>query len=80
LIRGHWRIENGLHWVLGVAFREDDNRTRDRNAGANLGLLRRVATSLLKQVRDRGSIKAKRKRAEWDDDFLLAVLREITGD
>ena len=80
LIRGHWGIENGLHWVLDVAFREDANRTRDRNAGANLGMLRRVSATLLKRARDRGSIKAKRKRAGWDDEFLRAVLEEITGD
>src|SRR4029079_3500975 len=41
-IRNHWGIENGLHWVLDVSFREDDSRTRDLNAGANLALLRRA--------------------------------------
>jgi predicted transposase YbfD/YdcC len=77
LIRGHWGIENGLHWVLDVAFREDDNRTRLGHAGANLGWLRRVATSLLKQVPDRGSIKAKRLLAAWDEAFLLRVLQGL---
>lgn len=40
-VRGHWGVENGLHWCLDVAFREDANRTRDTNAGANLGVVRR---------------------------------------
>ena len=75
LIRGHWGIENGLHWVLDVAFREDESRTRDLNAGANLALLRRVALSLLKRVKAKGSIQARRLMAGWDDEFLLQVLQ-----
>jgi predicted transposase YbfD/YdcC len=73
--RGHWGIENGLHWVLDVAFREDANRTRDKNAGANLGLVRRLAASLLKQVPERGSIHAKRFNAALDDEYLLKALQ-----
>jgi predicted transposase YbfD/YdcC len=53
--RGHWGVENGLHWCLDVTFREDQNRTRDANAGVNLGAIRRVAVSLLKQDPGRGS-------------------------
>jgi predicted transposase YbfD/YdcC len=78
LIRDHWAIENGLHWVLDVAFREDERQTRAGHAGENLARLRRVATSLLKAVAAKGSIKAKRLRSGWDDDFLLAVLQGIT--
>jgi predicted transposase YbfD/YdcC len=77
LIRGHWQIENGLHWVLDVAFREDANRTRSGHAGANLGLLRRVAVSLLKQAPGSGSLKAKRLTAGWDEEFLSHVLRGL---
>jgi predicted transposase YbfD/YdcC len=73
--RGHWGIENGLHWVLDVAFREDANRTRDTNAGANLGLVRRLAASLLKQAPDKGSTRAKRLNAALDADYLLKVLQ-----
>ena len=47
LVRGHWGIENGLHWVLDVVFREDDSRIRAGHAGANLAMVRRVAVSLL---------------------------------
>lgn len=75
LIRGHWGIENSLHWVLDVAFREDESRTRDLNAGANLALLRRVAVSLLKRVKAKGSIETRRLIAAWDDEFLLKVLQ-----
>jgi hypothetical protein len=70
-------IENGLHWVLDVAFREDESRTRAGHAGANLGLPRRVAVSLLKRAGDRGSIQTRRLRAGWDDEFLLRVLQGI---
>jgi predicted transposase YbfD/YdcC len=79
LVRGHWGIENGLHWVLDVAFREDANKTRVGNAGANLGWLRRVALSLLKRTPGKGSIKGKRLKAGWDDAFLTSVLRELTN-
>ena len=76
-VRGHWGIENGLHWVLDVAFREDASRTRSGHAGANLGMLRRVAVSLLKRAGGHGSIQTKRLTAGWDDEFLLTVLRGI---
>jgi predicted transposase YbfD/YdcC len=74
-IRGHWGVENGLHWCLDIAFREDENRTRDTNAGANLGVVRRVAASLLKQDKGKGSIKAKRLNAAWNHDYLEQVLQ-----
>jgi predicted transposase YbfD/YdcC len=80
LVRGHWGIENGLHWVLDVAFREGANRTRDRNAGANLGLVRRVAASLLKQSPDKGSIHAKRLNAALDERYLERILQGFTAN
>lgn len=79
LIRGHWGIENGLHWVLDVAFREDESRTSAGHAGANLGLLRRVAVSLLKQTGKHGSIQTRRMKAAWNDEYLLKVLQAITA-
>lgn len=79
-VRGHWGIENGLHWCLDVSFGEDANRTRDTNAGANLGMVRRVAASLLKQDPERGSIKAKRLTAAWDPDYLRQVLQGFKGN
>lgn len=74
-IRGHWGVENGLHWCLDVSFGEDANRTRDRNAGANLGVVRRVAASLLKQDKGKGSIKAKRFGAALDEKYLERILQ-----
>ena len=74
-VRGHWGVENGLHWCLDVSFGEDANRTRQKNAGANLGVIRRVAASLLKQDPDPGSIKTKRLNAALDTDYLEDVLQ-----
>ena len=76
-VRGHWGIENGLHWVLDVAFREDASRTCDPNAGANLAMLRRGAVSLLERAKAKGSIETRRLMAAWDDDFLLQVPQGI---
>jgi predicted transposase YbfD/YdcC len=79
-VRGHWGVENGLHWCLDVSFREDANRTRDTNAGANLGVVRRVAASLLKQDTGKGSIKAKRLNAALDTRYLERVLQGFKAD
>ncbi len=76
-VRGHWGIENGLHWVLDVVFREDRSRIREANAGANLAMVRRVAVSLLRRAPGKGSGVTKRLKAGWDDDYLLQVLQGI---
>jgi len=73
-LRGHWRIENCLHWQLDVTFREDDSRIRDRNAAENVALLRRVALGLLKRHPDKGSIATKRFSAALDEKFLEEVV------
>lgn len=80
LIRRHWSVENELHWCLDVAFREDASKTAAGHAGTNLGLVRRVAASLLKQDPGKGSIKAKRLRAGWDDDYRSQVLQGFIED
>lgn len=73
--RTHWGIENKLHWVLDVAFREDDSRVRQGNAAQNLAILRHAALNLLKQEKSaKGGIQAKRLQAAWNDDYLLKVL------
>jgi predicted transposase YbfD/YdcC len=76
-VRGHWGIENGLHRVLDMVFREDRSRIRDGNAGANLALIRRVAVSLLRRAPGKGSGVTKRLKAGWDDGYLLQVLQGI---
>ncbi len=74
-VRGHWGIENSVHWVLDIAFREDDCRVRTGNAAENFSTLRRMALNMLKrESMSKGGIAAKRKRAGWDEDYLLTVL------
>jgi predicted transposase YbfD/YdcC len=77
-IRNHWGIENGLHWCLDVAFREDDSRARAGHAGANLGMIRRVALSLLKRADTKNSIRTRRMKAGWDDGYMLKVLHGLS--
>jgi len=76
-VRGHWDIENGLHWVLDVVFREDRSRVREGNAGTNLAMIRRVAASLLNRAPGKGSGVTKRLKAGWDESYLLQVLQSI---
>ena len=73
--RGHWGIENSVHWVLDIAFREDECRVRKGNAAENLAILRRMALNLLKhETTSKGGIAVRRKRAGWDEAYLLKVL------
>jgi predicted transposase YbfD/YdcC len=75
VIRQHWGIENGLHGVLDVAFNEDRMRQRERQGVENVALLNRLAVSLLRQDKTvKAGVKCKRKRAGWDDDYLLHLL------
>ena len=74
-IRGHWSIENALHWVLDIAFREDDSRIRKDHGPENMATLRHIALNLLKQDKSiKVGIKSKRKNAGWDERYLLKVL------
>lgn len=74
-VRGHWQVENSLHWVLDVAFREDECRTRTGHAPENLATLRHMAVNLLKQERScKLGVKSKRLKAGWDENYMLKVL------
>jgi len=80
-LRGHWRIENCLHWQLDVTFREDDSRIRDRNAAQNFALLRRVAVSLLQRHKGKESIATRRFAAALDEQVLQEIIQDaILGD
>ena len=78
-VRGHWGIENALHWVLDVCFREDDQRHWAGNSAQNLAWLRKLALCLLKAEKgsEGKSIATRRLTAGWKNDYLLSVLAQI---
>jgi len=74
-VRSHWAIENSLHWVLDVTFREDESRIRKDNAPENFAVLRHIALNMIKKETSlKKSIKSRRLRAGWDNDYLRKVL------
>jgi predicted transposase YbfD/YdcC len=74
-VRGHWGVENPLHWSLDVTFGEDDSRVRKGHAAQNLSRLRRIALNQLQREKTlKAGIQIKRQRAGWDHDYLLKVL------
>ncbi len=74
-IRGHWEVENNLHWCLDISFREDECRIRQGHAAENFARLNRIALNLLKAEKTNdGGIKTKRLCCGWDHDYLLKVL------
>lgn len=76
LARGHWDIENGLHWSLDVVFKEDQARNRKGHCARNLALLRKLALNLARLEPGKGSMRGKLKRAGWDNAFLVSLLSQ----
>lgn len=74
LVRGHWGIENQVHWVLDMTFHEDGSRIRSGDAPQNMGVLRHIALNLLRQEPSKGSLKTKRFRAALNDTYLAQIL------
>lgn len=76
-VRSHWAIENSLHWILDVTFGDDQCRLRTGHGATNMAIVRHFAINLVRAVKDKRSIKLRRKRAGWDPDFLAAVLGDL---
>jgi len=78
IIREHWQTENPQHWTLDVIFLEDDCLANTGHGGENLGLLRRIALNLFNQDKTvKGGIATKRRRAMWDEDYTMQLVREL---
>ena len=77
ITRSHWSIENSLHWVLDLTFREDESRMRLGNSPQNMNVLRQLALNILKRSSSKGSLRQKRYRAALDDTFLLTLLEGV---
>jgi predicted transposase YbfD/YdcC len=73
-IRSHWEVENKLHWVLDVIFKEDECRSRAGFSGENFAMLRQFALNLIKQEPSKKAIRRKQNIAGWDDSFLIKIL------
>jgi predicted transposase YbfD/YdcC len=77
VVRGHWGIENQLHWILDVVFREDLVRLRTGYAPANMATVRHMAMNLLQKAAPTLSLKNRRKRAGWNTDYLQALIHQL---
>lgn len=76
--RGHWGIENSLHWCLDIAFGEDQSRMRSGNEAENMNLIRHMCLNMLKQEKTvKMGLKSKRKKCGWDKEYLLKVLGSL---
>ncbi|MFY9642966.1 MAG: ISAs1 family transposase [Rhodomicrobium sp.] len=76
-VRTHWQIENALHWVLDVTFREDLARVRKGHGAQNMALVRHFAINIVRQAKDKKSLKLRRKLAGWDPDYLQSLISPI---
>jgi len=76
-VRGHWAIENSLHWVLDVTFGDDQSRLRTGHGAKNMAVVRHFAINLARAVNDKRSIKLRRKRAGWNPEYLATILGHL---
>ena len=74
VIRSHWAIENSLHWVMDMIFRDDECRVRTNHAPANFTTIKHMAHNLIRRAKGRESFRLKRKIAAWDDDFIASLI------
>lgn len=74
IVRSHWAVENSLHWVMDMVFRDDECRVRTDNAPANFTTLKHIALNLTRRAPGKDSLRLKRKVAAWDDDFLATII------
>jgi hypothetical protein len=74
MIRAHWAIENSLHWVMDMVFRDDECRVRTDNAPANFATFRHMAYNLARKAPGKDSIRLRRKTASWDDEYLASLV------
>ncbi len=74
VIRSHWAIENSLHWVMDMIFRDDECRIRTEHAPANFTTLKHMAHNLIRRAPGKDSFRLKRKVAAWDDEFLASLI------
>ena len=74
VVRSHWAVENSLHWVMDMTFRDDECRIRTEHAPANFTTLRHIALNLIRKAPGKESLRLKRKVAAWDDDFLASLI------
>ncbi len=74
IVRSHWAVENSLHWVMDMVFRDDECRVRTEHAPANFTTIKHIATNLLRRDSSKHSLRARRKVAAWDDDFLASLI------
>ena len=74
IVRSHWAIENSLHWVMDMIFRDDECRVRTDHAPANFTTIKHMALNLLRNAKGKDSLRLRRKVAAWDDDFLASLI------
>ena len=74
IVRSHWAVENSLHWVMDMIFRDDECRIRTDHAPANFTTIKHMAHNLIRKASSKDSLRVRRKVAAWDDEFLASLI------